>query len=225
MILINLKKRLRSFTLEIDIKFGCEFAILTGPNGSGKSTVLRAVAGIEKMESGRIIVSGRTFLDENICLKPENRKVGYLCQETSLFPWLTVRENVSFGLSKDGREKEKAWLELLHRELGIEHILDQHPANLSGGEAQRAAIARALAIRPGMLLLDEPFTGIDSDARKHLLGFLKDVRRKMDIPALMVTHDHAEAHILGDRVFEVSDGKIKTSGERGRLAKIPYISY
>jgi len=225
MILINVEKKLKTFTLDASLRFGSELAILTGPNGSGKTTLLRAVAGLERPDRGSISVMGHVFFDDITDLPPEQRHVGYVCQDGALFPWLTVEKNVLFAIPGKARRKAARWLTQLYFELDIEHLLDRYPQRLSGGEAQRVALARALAPRPRMLLLDEPFAAADKAARPKLRRFLRGIQREWEIPVLMVTHDSAEAYVLGDRIFEMKHGSITTRGERGKVIKMPLVSY
>lgn len=225
MIIIDVKKRLNTFDMDVDLRLGQELTILAGPNGSGKSTLLKMVAGLERPDEGRIEVSGCVFFDGETNIAPEKRRVGYISQENSLFPWLTVEENISFGLKRTEKKRSKCWLEKLISELNLEKLLSRSISGLSGGEAQRVALARALAPRPRVLLLDEPFSSVDPKKRPHLRRFLKEIQQDWDIPVLMVTHDHAEAYTLGERIFELNEGKIAEHKEKGKIIKMPFISY
>ncbi len=211
--------------MDVSMTFGRELAILTGPNGSGKTTLLRAVAGLEKPDAGNIAVMGHVFFDDETDLAPEKRNVGYVCQDTSLFPWLTVEKNILFSIPKGLRKTESKWLSQLYSELNLAHLLTRYPAKLSGGEAERVALARALAPRPKLLLLDEPFAAADAALRPRLRRFLKDIQREWQIPILMVTHDNAEAYVLGDRIFELNQGKVSIRNERGKVIQMPLVSY
>ena len=228
MVIINIKKSLGTFELDASLRFGSEMVVLTGPNGSGKTTLLNVVAGLEEARSGCISVKGRVFLDgasKLPPLPPEERNVGYVSHEGSLFPWLTVRENVSFGLDSEARINHSKLLLRLYAELDLDRLLDRYPRHLSGGEAQRVTLARALAPMPSMLLLDEPFSAVDVELRPRLRGFLLELQREWEIPAIIVSHDPAEAHTLGDRIFTLTDGRITGTEERGRLSKMPFVSY
>ncbi len=225
MIEIKVKKQLKAFTMDVNIKFGREIAILTGPNGSGKSTLLRTVAGLERPDAGCINVMGEIFFDASTDLSPDQRRVGYVCQEGALFPWLTVEKNVLFGLDRNARKDRSEWLDGLFEELEIKDLKRRYPGSLSGGEAQRVALARALAPRPRLLLLDEPFSAMDTAVRPRLRALLKEMQQEWEIPVLMVTHDHAEAYILGDRIFELKEGKVALCNERGKVIRMPLVSY
>lgn len=225
MIIAIIKKSFPDFTLDVSLRFGREFVVLAGPNGSGKTTLLRAIAGLEAPDDGRITVFDRTFFDKdkNLKLKPEERGVGYVFQGATLFPWLNVEKNVRFGLK--GKDVDEAWMERLAIELDISHLMNRSPARLSGGETQRVALARALAPKPDMLLLDEPFSAVDMELRPALREFVADYQRANDIPVLMVTHDFAETHTLADRVFKLEAGSLRAEERRGRLSKVPMVSY
>ena len=228
MVIINIKKSLNAFELDASLRFGSEMVVLTGPNGSGKTTLLNVVAGLEEARSGSISVKGHVFFDGSSKLPPlppEERNIGYISQEPSLFPWLTVRENVSFGLDPAARINHSKLLLRLYAELELEELLPRYPRHLSGGEAQRVTLARALAPMPSMLLLDEPFSAIDIELRPRLRLFLLKLQREWDIPAIVVSHDPAEAHTLGDRIFTLTDGRITGTEERGRLSRMPRVSY
>ncbi|MDH4226216.1 MAG: ATP-binding cassette domain-containing protein [Deltaproteobacteria bacterium] len=222
MTIITVKKKLKQFTLDVSLKFGREMAVLGGANGSGKTTLLRIIAGLEAPDEGCISVAGKVFFDNSENLMPEERITGYVSQDPSLFPWLTVEDNIRFG-SKGSVDTD--WFASLLKNLDLAHLASRYPATLSGGEAQRVSLARTLFPRPRILLMDEPFSAIDKDMRPRLRQYLKDLQEKWQIPAIIVSHDHAETHVLGDKVFELTDGKITARGERGKIAASTLISY
>ncbi|MFZ3071972.1 MAG: ATP-binding cassette domain-containing protein [Thermodesulfobacteriota bacterium] len=225
MILIDFRKKLKIFEMDVSLRLGREITVLTGPNGSGKSTLLRVVAGLVKPDSGEIAVNGVTYFDENTNLPPEERNSGYIPHGNSLFPWLTVEKNVLFGLTKNFAFQEKKWIQTLYSELDMTHLKKRYPSTLSGGEAQKALLARALARRPRILLLDEPLSAVDMAARPRIRSFIREVQKDWGIPVIMVTHDQAEAHIMADRAFELFEGKISATTERGKIEKVPMVSY
>ena len=227
MIEIDIIKHFKGFTLDVSLEFAREFVAITGANGSGKTTLLRLVAGLDTPEEGRIVVSGRTFFDANVNLPPQLRRVGYVFQDAALFPWLTVEGKIRFGLDRQQKGSQEAlrWLKELYNEAGIGHLLDRYPKNLSGGEAQRAALVRALAGRPEILLLDEPFSAVDMDLRPSLRQFIKKIQREWEIPVLMVTHDHAEVHTMADKLYKLEDGRVVDATRKGRLSVVPLVSY
>jgi NitT/TauT family transport system ATP-binding protein len=192
--------------VDLDIAPG-EFVILLGPSGCGKSTLLYLIAGLEQETSGTITAFGRQVTAPS----PER---SLIFQETSLFPWLTVWQNVSFGLDIRGagvEERRTVARETLQR-VGLTAAMDKRPDELSGGMRQRVAVARALAMRPKVLLMDEPFAALDVQTRARMLDFLLDVWRESGASVLFVTHHIDEAIALADRVvvFTARPGRIKT---------------
>ena len=184
----------------IDLRVsGGAFVAVVGPSGCGKSTLLRMIAGLETSESGTITVDGRA-------VEGPDPSRGLVFQQPALFPWLTVSENIRFGLEEQGmppqpcRESAQAWLEAV----GIADFADAHPATLSGGMAQRAALARALAPEPALLLLDEPFGALDSLTRRGMQSLLEQVRQRAAATIVLVTHDVEEAVFLADRIVVMS---------------------
>lgn len=192
-----------SFWLERG-QIGC----LLGPSGCGKSTALRAIAGFLKPFSGTIKVNGRCLSDNRNCLPPEKRNLGMVFQDYALFPHMTVRENLAFGLNKlSASERQKVCDE--HLELiRMSGYADVYPAELSGGQQQRVAVARSLAIKPDILLLDEPFSGLDVELRRELNQSVRDILKKSSTTALLVTHDQEEAFAVADRIGVMRSGKL-----------------
>jgi molybdate transport system ATP-binding protein len=193
--------------------------VLTGPNGAGKSSVLRMVLGFLRPAAGRVAVGGRVLFDSaaGIDLPPERRRLGYVPQHSALFPHLTVLDNVAFGLSGP-RRRERA-LGVLES-LEAAHLAGRSTAALSGGERQRVAVARALAPQPDALLLDEPLAALDAVARVQVREFLRARLAAMPIPALVVTHDPADAAV-GDRVVVLESGRIAQQGTLAELREAP----
>lgn len=192
--------------IDLDVKPG-EFVVLLGPSGCGKSTLLYLIAGLEDATSGSLNYFGTPVTG------PSSER-SLIFQETSLFPWLTVWENVAFGLSIRGAsqtEKREAAMEAL-REVGLTAAMDKRPDELSGGMRQRVAVARALAMRPKVLLMDEPFAALDVQTRQKMQDFLQDVWRESGASVMFVTHHIDEAVALSDRVvvFTSRPGRVKT---------------
>lgn len=184
---------------------------LLGPSGCGKSTTLRIIAGVEMQDRGEIFVDGKLVCDTIYRVPPEGRSIGLMFQDFALFPHLSVAQNVAFGLSGRRDEKMVRVEELLSR-VGLGHFADSHPHQLSGGEQQRIALARALAPRPSIMLMDEPFSGLDNrlrdDIRDETLAVLKDERTAV----LLVTHEPDEAMRMADEIALMRDGKIAQRG-------------
>jgi ABC-type Fe3+/spermidine/putrescine transport system ATPase subunit len=206
----NLSLRIAAFALRsinLEVERGQYFVIL-GPSGAGKTKMLEMIAGLERPSSGEIWIADRNIT----ALPPERRNVGFMYQDYLLFPHLTVRRNVGFGLWKTPRPKVKDRIDELSRLLKIEHLLERNVAGLSGGEQQRVALARALAPQPHVLLLDEPLSALDTQNRRALRRELLNVHEQLGTTIIHVTHDFEEALVLADRVAVLSDGEILQVG-------------
>jgi len=179
---------------------------LLGPSGCGKTTVLRCIAGFEPVRSGRILLGGVVVSSPKTSLAPEKRRVGMVFQEHALFPHLTVAGNIAFGLKRDGRE---ARLRDLVQLVGLSELLDKYPHELSGGQQQRVALARALGPRPDLLLLDEPFSNLDSELRERLSLELREIIKVSGTTAVLVTHDQHEAFAIADEIGVLHQGRIE----------------
>jgi molybdate/tungstate transport system ATP-binding protein len=200
----NLCMTAGSFRLEnisFDVAEGSH-AVLMGPSGAGKTTTLEALCGLRRIESGSIVIAGRDIT----ALPPAERGIGFVPQDGALFPHLTVRENAGFALrvKKWEREKITARVDELADELGITPLLNRPVGGLSGGEKQRVALARAMASHPRVLLLDEPFSALDSASRQSLRESLQTLRRHDGVTILHVTHDAADAESLATQIIHLS---------------------
>jgi molybdate transport system ATP-binding protein len=184
---------------------------LFGPSGSGKTTVLRCLAGLDRPDEGHIRFGAETWFDDRarIHLPPQRRGVGYLAQEYALFPHLTVSGNIGYGLGGAGRWRRVGELVEL---FGLTAIMGRYPGELSGGEQQRTALARALARRPRLLLLDEPLSALDAPTREPLRRELRRRLAEAGTPAVLVTHDPVEALSLADAVLVLDAGRVRQSG-------------
>lgn len=176
-----------------------EYAVLMGRTGCGKTTLLEAICGLKPVRAGRVRLLGHDVTG----LSPADRGVGYVPQDLALFPSLTVRDHLGFALDVRRWHPVDAArrIEELTELLGLGHLLDRRPPGLSGGEAQRVALGRALAFRPAVLLLDEPLSALDEDTRSGMYGLLRSVQRQTGVTTLHVTHSRAEARALADRLF------------------------
>jgi molybdate transport system ATP-binding protein len=221
---VEARTRLGALELNValDVRAG-ECLALAGPSGAGKTSVLRVVAGLLAPERGSVEVDGATWLDteRGLDLDPERRRCGYLFQDYALFPHLNAWQNVAYPLRGiPRRERRDRALALLER-FGMGQLADARPRTLSGGERQRVALARALARRPDVLLLDEPLAALDARTRRNAARELGAVLREVEVPALLVTHDFAEAAQLGDRVGVLDAGRVIQEGTPSELAAAP----
>jgi len=198
-------KRLPHFVL--DVELSCApgtITVLTGPSGSGKTTLLRLLAGLDEPDAGRAAMAGRVWLDtaKGIRVKPQYRGIGLVFQEYSLFPHMTLAQNVAYATT------DAAFAHELLRLFGIAHLAGARPCGMSGGERQRGALCQALARRPEALLLDEPFSALDAATRVALRQELLRIRDRFAIPIVHVTHDLAEAALLGDQMLSINRGVV-----------------
>ena len=182
------------------------FTSILGPSGSGKTTLLRVIAGFERADSGTVRLGSRVVDDKERYVAPDRRRIGYVPQDGSLFPHLSVQQNVGFGLPRPERRGKRV-TELLEM-VGLAGLERRYPHELSGGQQQRVALARALAIEPSLVLLDEPFASLDATLRAALRQDVRRVLREAGTTALLVTHDQDEALSLADRVAIMHDGQI-----------------
>jgi len=184
---------------------------LLGPSGCGKSTTLRIVAGVDRQDAGSIAVDGRILSDARLHLPPEARSIGLIFQDFALFPHLSVSSNISFGLSGPKSEKLRRVNEMLER-VHLADFADAYPHELSGGEQQRVALARAIAPRPRVMLMDEPFSGLDNRLRDGIRDETLDILKDEETAVLLVTHEPNEAMRMADEIALMRDGKIVQMG-------------
>ena len=217
-LLVDIEKDLGGFFLQV--RFESEGGVLglLGPSGSGKSMTLKCIAGIERPDRGRIVLDGETLFDseKRIDLPPQRRRVGYLFQSYALFPNMTVAQNILCGLCREpDRDKKKALLQDAVAMMRLEGLERLRPAQLSGGQAQRAALARILVSRPNLLMLDEPFSALDFLTRISMQEWLLDQWQRHKRTILFITHDVEEALFLSSSVLVVERTPIR------ELAEIP----
>jgi molybdate transport system ATP-binding protein len=214
--MLKLEFQRRQGALSIDVKLALEARVtaLFGPSGAGKSSILHCVAGLAQPDSGEIALDGRVLWSSaaGINLPPEQRRLGYVFQDVRLFPHLSVRANLQYGvrarhLAYD-RERESAIVELL----GLGALMDRAPRTLSGGEQQRVAIGRAVLTDPQLLLLDEPLASLDVARRMDVLGYMQRLRNALDIAMVYVSHDTEEVLMLADQVVCIQQGKVVAQG-------------
>lgn len=221
---VSIKKRFSGF--ELDVAFAAEDETLgfLGASGCGKSLTMRCIAGIEKPDEGRIVVNGRVFFDSEvrINLTPQQRKTALLFQSYMLFPNLTVAENVAAGIGKDVAKADRdAVVQSELKRFGLQGFEKRYPAQLSGGQQQRVALARMLAAKPGILMLDEPFSALDAHLKGVLEQNLVSLFDAYDGTILYVSHDIDEALRFCDRIAVVEDGRIMEEGTGDDLVNRP----
>lgn len=206
----RIRKRLPGFTLDVVLHTESPIVALVGPSGSGKTLTLRAIAGALRPDEGHISLQGAVLFDSQsrLDLRPQDRQVGYVPQQYALFPHLDVRSNIGFGLASLSKsERSSRLLELL--QIGdLEAIADLRPHQLSGGQQQRVALLRALAVRPRLLLLDEPFAALDTDLKASLRHEILRLQQALQFNALLVTHDPEDARVLAKETFHYAEGRI-----------------
>jgi len=201
------------FSLDVELELPGEgVTALFGPSGSGKTTLLRCVAGLERTPGGFLSVNGDVWQDDRLFLPTHRRPLGYVFQEASLFPHLTVERNLAFGLKRVPAGSRQVDTDHLVDLLGIAHLLGRRPDKLSGGERQRVAIARALFTSPRLLLMDEPLAALDPQRKAEILPYLERLHRELSIPVLYVSHAPDEVARLADTLVLMEDGRAKAVG-------------
>ena len=179
-----------------------------GPSGCGKTTLLRAIAGFEPLKQGEIFLDGDKVSDQHAHLVPEKRNIGMVFQDFALFPHLNIADNIAFGMQGQNQGRKNKRIKKLLQMVSLEHYGDRYPHELSGGQQQRVALIRALAPKPDLLLLDEPFSSMDIELREELATEVRDILKHEQITALFVTHDQNEAFIVADSIGVMREGKL-----------------
>lgn len=195
--------------------------VLVGPSGCGKTTLLRMIAGIERPSGGRILIDGQEMAGTAVFVPPERRRIGLMFQDYALFPHLTVRENVMFGLGALPPAERRRIAEEAVARVGLSAHIEARPGRLSGGEQQRLALARSLAPSPRILLMDEPFSNLDRGLREEVRARTLAVLREAGVTTLLVTHDPEEALSIGDHLVLLESGRVIQSGPAASLYARP----
>lgn len=210
MIDCELTARRGGFTLQVQYATNSRKIGLVGPSGSGKSSFLRLLAGLDRPLSGRIAFGGEVWFDSDrgVWVEPHRRSIGYVFQSSALFPHLDVRGNIHYAHRRARTGGIELSLNDIIKRVGVEHLLDRNPANLSGGEKQRVAMARALASSPRLLLLDEPLASLDRDSKASILPFLTGLCRELKLPLVYVTHAVEELDEMAEEIVEMKSGQI-----------------
>lgn len=200
--------------LRLDVSFTLNkpWSVLFGPSGAGKSTVLRAIAGLVEMREARVVLDGN-----DLSRTPTHaRRIALVAQRPALFPNMTALQNVMFGMKTHGTQADDAARPLL-RQFHAEHFAERRPHEISGGEQQRIAVARAVASRPRLLLLDEPFSGLETSLTREMISALRDWQRASGTPILSVTHDVGEAFLCADEVLRIVGGRVVAQGAAAQV--------
>ncbi len=223
-LLVDIKKKLKGFTLNIYFETKGEYLGVLGASGCGKSMTLKCIAGIETPDEGQIILNGKTLFhsSKNINLKPQDRNIGFLFQNYALFPHMTVEENIGIGLSCPKNEKDQRVSEMINS-FHLQGLEKKYPNQLSGGQQQRAALARSIIYKPDLLLLDEPFSALDSHLKDQLQTEVLDLLKLYRGQVLMVTHNRDEAYRLCKNLVVIDKGMSVLFGDTKEIFRQPKI--
>ena len=192
--------------INLDIDEG-SFVSIIGKSGSGKTTLLKIISGLKKQTKGTVILNDKILSNDGIFVEPEDRKLGLVVQEKVLFPHLNVQDNVEFGIASDDKKNEKC-IEML-KKFHISDLIDKYPHEISGGEAQRVALARTLVTKPSVLLLDEPFNGLDQGLKDEIYPDIKRILKENKMTTIMVSHDLNEVKSLSNKIYELNNATLR----------------
>jgi len=222
-LLVNINKKYSGFTLEVNLEANQEVLGFLGASGSGKSMTLRCIAGLETPDQGLIRVNGKVWFDQNqkINLSPRQRRVGFVFQNYALFPHLTVRQNIAFGLQNLSVAEQKRRIDIKITQMQLQDFENRYPRQLSGGQQQRVAVARALAIEPEILLLDEPFSALDTQLRTQMEKNLLETLSLYPGITLMVSHNLEEIYRICQNLVVISEGKVLSYGDKQEIFQEP----
>lgn len=213
----RLIKQLNYFTLDVEYSMENELLVIEGSSGAGKTTILNCLAGIMKPDDGNITIDGRVLFShtDKVNIAAEKRNIGYLFQNYALFPNMTVRQNVLYGLKNKKEYRKKAsrkemleYADYMMETLGISHLANKNSSAISGGEKQRTALARAMVTKPSLLLLDEPFSALDENTRGRIYEEFNEFKETLKIPTILITHNHRETELFADKNITLKEGRI-----------------
>lgn len=222
---VSLAHRLADFALDIRFEAPTGITVLFGRSGSGKTTIVNAVAGLIRPQEGRVALDGQALVDTEagLWLPPHRRRLGYIFQEGRLFPHLSVRQNLAYGRWFAPRGEPRESLDRVVALLGIGHLMERRPGQLSGGEKQRVAIGRALLASPRLILADEPLAGLDEARKAEILPYFERLRDEVSIPILYVSHSAAEVARLATTVIALQGGRVARQGTAAEVLGDPKV--
>ena len=197
------------YDLSLSIQNEGDIICLLGPAGIGKTTILRTIAGLEKIESGKIVLKNKIISSKDIHIEPENRNISLSFQDNCLFPHYTVMQNIEFGAARNKKKKKELNINDIIKFLDLNNVVNKFPHQISSGEAQRASLARSLISKPDLLLLDEPLSNVDQSFKEEIQVKLKKILTELKITTIIVTHDSYEAFYLGSKCGIILDGQLK----------------
>lgn len=211
----HIRKKLDHFSVDLEYAFDRGVLVIQGESGAGKTTVLNCISGLTCPEEGRIALDGTAVFDDQagIDLPARRRNIGYLFQNYALFPHMTIQQNIFYGMKNTLAYKEKRSETMddalsIMENFGISHLRKKYPSRISGGERQRAALARAIVTKPRLLLLDEPFSALDQKTKEVIYREFLSFKEKFSIPAILITHDARESRLFADHQMVLKEGRI-----------------
>ena len=206
------------FSLDIELSLPARgITAIFGPSGCGKTTLLRAIAGLEHCPNGFLRIAEMVWQDKHLFVPTHQRALGYVFQEASLFSHLNVRANLEYGMKRVPKSEQKVSIDKAIALLGIEPLLQRHPYQLSGGEQQRVSIARALAVSPKILLMDEPLSALDHQRKQEIMPYLESLHAELEIPVLYISHSPDEVARLADYLILLEQGRLRAAGQIGEM--------
>ena len=219
--IVLIKTKISNFIINVNIKLKEGINCFFGPSGSGKTSIINCIAGINKAKESRIIINNKILedTDKNIFVPIHKRNIGYVFQDSRLFPHLSIKNNLLYGLKINYKKKINFYYDEVINLLGLSHLLYRFPYNLSGGEKQRVAIGRALLCQPDLLLMDEPLASLDQDKKDELIKYIVKINEILSIPAIYVSHSISETFILANCVHFIKNGSLMYSGKPRKCLK------